>query len=127
MTDTPARRGPGRLRKAATQSEDDAGLEGPPPVEVDLLKTPEAAAAHAAHGTTAHLAVSEPAVEDEDDAGEDENAGPRVGHDVLRHANLDSDAAKTVTHIGFDDGSQWEVEGGKLKREVGSKSDGDKK
>jgi len=117
MTEVPVRRGPGRPRKVTPPvKERDEDLEGPPAVEVDLMKTPEATAAYAAHGTTAHIRAAEPAAADDEVEGDGAEKDPsdRSGHSVSRHApGLD---AASVTGIGFDDGTEYGVKDGKLTK-----------
>ena len=109
MTESAARRGPGRPRKTAETPKDESESgevredQELDPVEVDLNTTPEAAAAHAAHGTTAHIVAADPDEDADDDVPVDRK-------DMVFHED--------ATRVGFEDGSQYEVKDGKITKRV---------
>lgn len=118
MTDTPARRGPGRPRKPATTKADEHDDE---PTAEDVARekvaeaapylslTPEAAAAHASQGDAAKVAIPAEVLEAEAEAEADEDV-PLDRKDMVFHED--------ATHVGFDDGFQYKVKNGKIIKQV---------
>src|SRR5689334_9391022 len=112
MTETPARRGPGRPRKAAPKADEptaeDVAREKVAEAAPFLSLTPEAAAAHASHGDAAKVAIPDAAVEAL--AADDADDVPVDRKDMTFHED--------ATHVGFDDGSMYEVKNGKISKQV---------
>lgn len=102
-TDTPTRRGPGRPRKVPTTHE--VAREKVAEAAPYLSMSPEATAAHVAHGDARKIAVPDAVFEaDElDDVSVDRK-------DMVFHED--------ATHVGFDDGSMYEVKNGKITKQV---------